>query len=167
MATLAGKFVNDSGVTELEGALVTDAPISADLVNGVGINNTPSGAGESLVTSDASNAAWGTLGITDADVNSGAANASEVLTADGAGAASWELVTEAGIDSGAATALTVLTADGAGATSWETLSVRFGGAPPVGAPVAGELPLAFDTTGVTGGLYWWDGANWVKGSNIP
>ena len=58
MATLAGKFVNDSGVTELEGSLVTDDPISADLVDNVAVNNTPATAGLLLTTVDASNCNW-------------------------------------------------------------------------------------------------------------
>jgi hypothetical protein len=70
MATIAGKFVNDSGVTELEGSLVTDQPVNADTVGGVAINNTPSGDAEILITADASNAAWGTLGAL-ADATSG------------------------------------------------------------------------------------------------
>lgn len=37
---------------------------------------------------------------------------------------------------------------------------------PVGPP-AGVLPIAFDSTAVTGGLYVWDGAAWVKVSVIP
>lgn len=36
---------------------------------------------------------------------------------------------------------------------------------PSGAP-DGSLPLAFDTTAVTGGFYYWSGSAWVKVSNI-
>jgi hypothetical protein len=35
----------------------------------------------------------------------------------------------------------------------------------MGAPTG--LPLAFDSTAVTGGLYVWNGAAWVKVSTIP
>lgn len=38
---------------------------------------------------------------------------------------------------------------------------------PVAAPTTSQLPIAFDSTAVTGGLYLWDGAAWVKVSTIP
>ncbi len=40
---------------------------------------------------------------------------------------------------------------------------------PSGAPnfAGGQLPVALDSTAVTGGLYVWTGAAWVKGSVIP
>jgi hypothetical protein len=41
MADLTGTFVNASGVTELDGHLHVPAGISADQVNGVSVNNTP------------------------------------------------------------------------------------------------------------------------------
>jgi hypothetical protein len=43
---------------------------------------------------------------------------------------------------------------GAGST------VRVGSAPPTDPPSGGELPIAFDNTSGTGGLYVWDGAAW-------
>jgi hypothetical protein len=48
-----------------------------------------------------------------------------------------------------------------------TLLVRHAAGVPSGAPTAGEAPIAFDSTASTGGLYFWDGAAWVKGSTIP
>lgn len=59
MATIPGRFVNDSGVTELEGSLVTDQPVNADTIGGVAINNTPTTETQMLSTVDTSNAAWG------------------------------------------------------------------------------------------------------------
>lgn len=47
-------------------------------------------------------------------------------------------------------------AAGAGST------VRHAAGVPSGAPTGTEAPLAFDSTAVTGGLYFWDGAAWVK-----
>lgn len=38
---------------------------------------------------------------------------------------------------------------------------------PVGAPTGNEGPVAIDSTAVTGGLYVWTGAAWVKGATIP
>jgi hypothetical protein len=70
MSDLVGRFVNDSGVTEMQGKLVVPAGIDAGFLNGVAINNTPSGDGELLITVDASNAAWGSLGDL-ADATSG------------------------------------------------------------------------------------------------
>ena len=46
-------------------------------------------------------------------------------------------------------------------------TVRHAAGVPSGAPVAPELPVAFDSTASTGGLYVWTGAAWVKGSTIP
>jgi hypothetical protein len=43
--------------------------------------------------------------------------------------------------------------------------VQIAAAVPMGAPTG--LPLAFDSTAVTGGLYVWNGAAWVKVSTIP
>ena len=36
---------------------------------------------------------------------------------------------------------------------------------PAGAPV-GKLPIAVDTTAVSGGIYVWDGGAWVKAASI-
>ena len=38
---------------------------------------------------------------------------------------------------------------------------------PTGAPTGTELPFAFNSTPITGGLYFWDGGAWVKASTIP
>lgn len=43
--------------------------------------------------------------------------------------------------------------------------VRVAAAVPVAAP-DGYLPFAYDTTAVTGGFYFWNGAAWVKVANI-
>lgn len=40
-------------------------------------------------------------------------------------------------------------------------------AAPVAAPTTGDLPFYFDSTAVTGGLYLWIAAAWVKVSTIP
>lgn len=52
-----------------------------------------------------------------------------------------------------------LVSDGAGALIYGGVSV--GAGVPGGAP-AGSLPFAFDTTPVSGGFYFWNGAAWVK-----
>ena len=45
-------------------------------------------------------------------------------------------------------------------------TVRFAAGVPAGAPATTELPIAFDSTAVTGGVYYWTGAAWVKGGTI-
>lgn len=45
-------------------------------------------------------------------------------------------------------------------------TVRSGAGVPSGAPTGTELPIAVDTTAVTGGVYFWDGANWVLAASI-
>lgn len=57
-------------------------------------------------------------------------------------------------------------------TYWSAMGgslVRHAAGVPAGAPnfAGGELPIAFDSTAVTGGMYFWDGAAWVKASTIP
>lgn len=44
--------------------------------------------------------------------------------------------------------------------------VRAAAGVPAGAPIAGELPIAVDTTAVTGGVYFWTGAAWVQAATI-
>jgi hypothetical protein len=51
--------------------------------------------------------------------------------------------------------------------AWIQQTVRAAAGVPAGAPTGTELPIAIDTTAVTGGLYVWTGAAWVKGSVIP
>jgi hypothetical protein len=46
-------------------------------------------------------------------------------------------------------------------------TIRSAAGVPTGAPAGTELPIAFDTTATTGGLYVWTGAAWVKASTIP
>ena len=50
------------------------------------------------------------------------------------------------------------------AAAWQTpsLEIRMAAGVPSGAPAFYEVPIAFDSTPVTGGLYGWDGAAWVK-----
>lgn len=45
-------------------------------------------------------------------------------------------------------------------------TVRFAAGVPAGAPAGTEIPVAFDSTAVTGGVYYWTGAAWVKGGTI-
>lgn len=45
-------------------------------------------------------------------------------------------------------------------------TVRHAAGVPAGAPTGTELPIAFDSTAVTGGVYYWTGAAWVKGGTI-
>lgn len=56
-------------------------------------------------------------------------------------------------------------------TTWTTdptvrTTVRVGAGVPAGAPTGAELPLAYDTTAVTGGFYFWNTAAWVKVATI-
>jgi len=48
-----------------------------------------------------------------------------------------------------------------------SLTVRSAAGVPSGAPTGTELPIAADTTAVTGGLYFWTGAAWTKIATIP
>ncbi len=48
-----------------------------------------------------------------------------------------------------------------------TMTVRSAAGVPTGAPSGSELPIAFDTTTTTGGLYVWTGAAWVLAAPIP
>lgn len=48
-----------------------------------------------------------------------------------------------------------------------TLTVRSAAGVPAGAPTGTELPIAFDTTATSGGLYVWTGAAWVYAAPIP
>ena len=56
---------------------------------------------------------------------------------------------------------------GATGASASTATVRHAAGVPTGAPSGTELPIAFDSTAVSGGLYFWDSAAWVKCSVIP
>jgi hypothetical protein len=47
-----------------------------------------------------------------------------------------------------------------------TATVRVAAGVPSGAPTTTELPVAADTTAVTGGVYMWTGAAWVKVGTI-
>lgn len=47
-----------------------------------------------------------------------------------------------------------------------TLTVRQAAGVPSGAPTGTELPIALDSTALTGGLYVWTGAAWVLVSTI-
>lgn len=53
------------------------------------------------------------------------------------------------------------------AASKLALSIRAAAGVPTGAPTGNEIPVAIDTTAVSGGLYVWTGAAWVQGSVIP
>lgn len=46
-------------------------------------------------------------------------------------------------------------------------TIRQAAGVPAGAPAYPELPLAVDSTAVTGGLYYWTGAAWAKIADIP
>ena len=106
MTDLIGTFTDESGVTRLDGTMHVPAGVNADFLNGVGINNSPSGAGEYLTSVNGANVAY-------------------LLP-----------------------------------------TVRIAAGVPAGAPVSPELPIAIDTTAVTGGVYGWNGAAWVKGATI-
>lgn len=47
------------------------------------------------------------------------------------------------------------------------VTVRTAAGVPTGAPSGTELPIAFDTTATTGGLYCWSGSAWVYAAPIP
>lgn len=78
-------------------------------------------------------------------------------------------ITAAKMSPGAAAVNTMAVSDGAGAVAYQLVpvgTVRSAAGVPVGAPVAGEAPAAYDSTAVTGGFYFWDGSAWVKVANI-
>jgi hypothetical protein len=67
MADLEGQFINDSGVTELEGLLRVTNPIVAEALPDATILNSPSLPGIVLVADGAGNASWaGLLSVTNA-----------------------------------------------------------------------------------------------------
>lgn len=66
----------------------------------------------------------------------------------------------------AATAGQLLTVGSGGKASFVTPVVRIAAGVPSGAPTVGELPIAVDTTAVTGGIYAWSGSAWVKAATI-
>jgi len=68
---------------------------------------------------------------------------------------------------GAGAAGDFLGSDGSGHAVWQTPLVRIAAGVPSGAPTVAEFRFAFDSTPVTGGLYLWNGAAWVKVSLIP
>lgn len=87
------------------------------------------------------------------------------VTAEANDATGATLEVNTGDDVGAAGQF--LASDGASNTLWTTPLVRHAAGVPTGAPGVAELPFAFDSTAVTGGLYFWDGAAWVQCSVIP
>lgn len=60
---------------------------------------------------------------------------------------------------------TALVADSGAASGVIFGGVRTAAEVPTTAPI-GNLPFAYDTTAVTGGLYYWNGAAWVKVATI-
>ncbi len=46
------------------------------------------------------------------------------------------------------------------------LTIRQAAGVPTGAPTGTELPIAADTTAVSGGLYVWSGSAWVKAATV-
>lgn len=86
--------------------------------------------------------------IVNADVNASAAIAYSKLALTGS-------VTNTDVASNAAIPASKL-----------SVTVRTGAGVPAGAPTTTELPLAYDTTAVTGGFYYWNGAAWVKVATI-
>lgn len=67
---------------------------------------------------------------------------------------------------GAPSADTDADTKGARNTAIAAASVRTAAGVPAGAPVAGEVPFAYNSTAVTGGFYYWNGAAWVKVATI-
>lgn len=57
-----------------------------------------------------------------------------------------------------------LVSDGSSRTAWGGIYAIASGVPS-GAPV-GKLPIAVDTTAVTGGIYVWNGSAWVKAASV-
>lgn len=206
---LRAKF--DTGdVERLSGELELDDVVDAGTINGVAVNNTPSGAGESLVTVDAANAQWATpaasgipqggplTAILDTDGHAiqgptlagggqpGAMVAGNPISTQGGVANLFAGQSPSGLKVGGSVQLDgatdaadgvahvttggkvgaageALVSDGAAGVQWAGVQIAAG--VPAGAPTG--LPLAFDSTAVTGGLYVWNGAAWVKVSTIP
>ena len=68
------------------------------------------------------------------------------------------------------TGVVVLDASDVGAAAasvLNTATIRAAAQVPSGAPTGTELPIAFDTTTVSGGLYVWTGGAWVYAAPIP
>ncbi len=75
------------------------------------------------------------------------------------------LATQSGTFSGTSSGTN--TGDQALGAAGPLVTVRTAAGVPSGAPTGTELPIAFDTTAVSGGLYAWNGAAWVQASVIP
>jgi hypothetical protein len=91
----------------------------------------------------------------------GGVQASIILYADNNGPASISIYD--GSSFGGAGQFFGNTTNGAG---WFHPIVRIAAGVPAGAPTYAELPIAVDTTAVTGGIYAWNGAVWIKASSI-
>ena len=53
------------------------------------------------------------------------------------------------------------------AVTFPSATIRQAAGVPSGAPTGTELPIAFDSTATTGGLYVWSGSAWVLAAPIP
>lgn len=89
------------------------------------------------------------------------ANAAAQRTTLGLGTLATQSGTFSGTSSGTNTGDQALGAAG------PLVTVRTAASVPSGAPSGTELPIAFDTTAVSGGLYCWSGSAWVYAAPIP
>lgn len=109
----------------------------------------------------------GTLPITEGDVTNltadlAARTAKATLTTKGDIYAASAASTPARVGVGAAGTALVPSAGAAAGVAWGGVQVAAG--VPAGAPTG--LPFAYDTTPVTGGFYFWNGAAWVEITTI-
>lgn len=187
---------DQSGVTVFEGTIEglptsgipQGGPLTADLltggftVRGESFDTTHGPVGASVQASDGQAGFGGTLSLLagQAEDNASGVGGTVQLTAGSGGVnaavgGAQIALTGAGptnLDFGKAVIGTnnsfglvgqALVADGNGFVVYGGVQIAAG--VPVGAPTG--LPFAVDTTAVTGGLYVWNGATWVKVSALP
>ena len=127
----------------------------------------PDGADASVVRPSNWNAAH-VVSLTAADVGADPAGSAATAQSAAIAAAASDATTKANTAQSTAEAY----ADGlapnyAAAGVLNTATVRHAAGVPSGAPTGTELPIAFDSTATTGGIYLWTGAAWVLAGPIP
>lgn len=166
------EFVDESGIVRLAGMLTGGGAAPGDLSLQAGppgasltLNALANGGDAGLVgATGAAGQDGGPVTIAGGRGNNGspASQGAFVSAGSGLGAGGHgRLAVKTDGSSGAAGE--ALCSDGAGQVIFA--GVQVAAAVPMGPPTG--LPIALDTTAVTGGLYVWNGAAWVKASTIP